>query len=99
MSAGQSDAEDSACLGGIHLAGRTLEPLLADALALTAGYCGLLADDPALPEDARAYAREALQGVERAMALVRRLRDLRSIELVEGGAAQGPVLRLEAEPS
>ncbi len=80
---------DQARLEGVQLAVRTLTHHINNGLALTVGYCELLAAAPDLPEPLRSKALLALQGAEQAaqtlqaMHRITRLRPDTSVEAIE----------------
>jgi signal transduction histidine kinase len=63
-------------------------------LGVTVGYAELLAHDPSLSPEQREMAQTALNGAERAAALLDRLRRVTRIDLHHVGAPDGPVLAL-----
>ena len=72
-------------LEGVLLAVRTLEHELNNTLALTVGWAGLAAADPALPAALRPAVEEARRGAEAAVDIVQRLRQLTHIEEIQWG--------------
>ena len=85
---------DSARLEGIMLAARTMQHEMNNQLGVTVGYAELLAHDPSLSPEQREMAQTALNGAERAAALLDRLRRVTRIDLHHVGAPEGPVLAL-----
>lgn len=81
--------ERAARLEGALLAGQTMQHRLGNQLALTSGYAELLALDPRLPADLCTHANQAVLGVQRAIAVLEQLNQLRHAELE---AVTGPAL-------
>jgi signal transduction histidine kinase len=90
---------DAARLEGILLAARTLQHEMNNQLGMTVGYAELLADDPSLSSEQRELARTALNGAERAAALLSRLCTRTRVKLRHVGGPDGPVLELAASAS
>jgi CheY-like chemotaxis protein len=67
------DQDEPARLDGVKLAARTAHHLLNTPLSLALGYGELLAEDPRLPDELRAMAREVAGSVESAATLLQRL--------------------------
>jgi signal transduction histidine kinase len=78
----------------VLLAARTMQHQMNNQLGVTVGYAELLAQDPSLSSEQREMAQTALQGAERASALLNRLRTLTRVDLLHVGAPDGPVLEL-----
>lgn len=88
------DLEDEARLDGVRLAARTLEHHLTNHLTLTVGYAELIAEDPELPERLRDMARQVLESAQAAVDSVRRLRQVRAVNLIDQGIPGGPLIEL-----
>ena len=86
---------EAARLDGMLLAARTLQHQMNNQLGVTVGYAELLAQDPSLSSEQREMAQTAMQGAERASALLNRLRTLTRLDLLHVGAPDGPVLELQ----
>ena len=86
--------KQQATLDGVHLTARTLEHHLSNQLTLAAGYAELLAEDVELPERLRDLARQVVESAGAAMAEVRQMRKIESIDRIESGTADGPLIDL-----
>jgi hypothetical protein len=95
MGRAEDECVTQARLEGAQLAIRTAHHLLNDRLALAIGYADLLADDPALPPDARELSQRCLAGAQEAAELLRALGRIR--QLVESHRDQpyGPLIDLD----
>jgi signal transduction protein with GAF and PtsI domain len=71
------------------LAARTAQHHLNNQLGVTVGYADMLANDPRLPADLRAYAAEILTSAMDAAETVDRLRRLTRLEEADAGAPDG----------
>src|SRR3954468_20878418 len=87
-----SRLEDQARLDGVRLAARTLEHHLTNHLTLTVGYAELLAEDPELPERLRDMAVQVLESAQMAVEVVRRLRQVDGLKLIDLGLPGGPLI-------
>jgi hypothetical protein len=87
-------ADDQARLDGVRLAARTLEHHLTNHLTLTVGYAELIAEDPELPERLREMAHQVLESAQAAVESVRRMRQVKSVRLIDQGIPGGPLLEL-----
>src|SRR5689334_10720363 len=83
--------EDQARLESVRLAARTLEHHLTNHLTLTVGYAELIAEDPELPERLRDMARQVLDSAMSAVEVVRRMRQIEEIKLIDLGLPGGPL--------
>jgi signal transduction histidine kinase len=72
-------------LEGILLAARTMEHALGNKLALTLGWAELLAAHPALADELRPFAAEALAGAQQATTILRQLQALSRVEEADWG--------------
>ena len=94
----RADAErqlaEAARLEGVLLAARTMQHEINNQLGVTVGYAELLAQDASLSLEQREMAHTALQGAERASALLNQLRTLTRLDVLHVGAPDGPVLAL-----
>src|SRR4051812_29181988 len=88
------DEEEGAQLDGVRLAARTLEHHLTNHLTLTVGYAELLAEDPELPERLRDMAIQVLESAHMAVEVVRRLRQVDGLKLIDLGLPGGPLIEL-----
>jgi hypothetical protein len=94
---GLSLQDDQARLEGVQLAARTLEHYLTNHLTLTVGYAELIAEDPELPERLRDMARQVLESAQAAVEVVRRLRQVEAVSLVDAGIPGGPLIDFGAD--
>lgn len=92
--AAEHQLAEAARLEGVLLAARTMQHEINNQLGVTVGYAELLAQDSSLSSEQREMANTALQGAERASALLNRLRTLTRVDLHHVGAPDGPVLEL-----
>ena len=92
--AGAVSREEAARLEGALLVARTLEHHLNNQLALTVGYCELVADDPRLPSDLRPLVLQARAGAEAAAKTVRMFEGLRRVRAIAQSGLP-PLLDLE----
>jgi hypothetical protein len=90
----EAGLEDQQRLETVRLAARTLEHHLTNHLTLTVGYAELIAEDPELPERLRSMAHEVLESATAAVEVVRRMRQLESVRLVDVGLPGGPLIEL-----
>jgi signal transduction histidine kinase len=86
--------EDSARLDGVKLAARTAHHLLNTPLSLALGYGELLAEDPRMPDEMRAMAREVAGSVESAAALLQRMLHITRIRERDPNFPGGAILDL-----
>jgi nitrogen-specific signal transduction histidine kinase len=86
--------EDQARLETVRLAARTLEHHITNHLTLTVGYAELIVEDPELPERLRDMARLVLESAISAVEVVRHMRQLESVTLVDVGLPGGPLIEL-----
>ena len=86
--------QDQLRLAGVQLAARTAHHLLTTPLTLALGYSDLIAEDPRLPSDLRALAKEASESIVTAAAYLRRLIRIRRIVERDIGLPSGLVLDL-----
>lgn len=82
-------------LAGAMLAARTAQHHLNNQLAVTIGYADLLAHDPRLPDDLRAFVAEILTSAQDAARTVDRLRRVTRLEEASTGFPEGGVINLE----
>src|SRR5438270_1623610 len=87
------DGMDRLRLEGALLAARTAQHALNNQLGAVVGYADLLADDPRLPEDLHAVAREIQGGALEAARTVQQLGQIARLEEIDQGGP-GPVLDL-----
>jgi nitrogen-specific signal transduction histidine kinase len=92
--AADTDFEDQVRLESVRLAARTLEHHLTNHLTLTVGYAELIAEDPELPERLRDMARQVLDSAMSAVEVVRRMRQLDEVRLIDLGLPGGPLVDL-----
>lgn len=86
---------ERARLEGVLLAARTMQHLMNNQLALTVGYCDLLAALPELSERARRMALEALRGADEASATLAKLGRIRRLEFDTSVDSHEPLLDVE----
>jgi signal transduction histidine kinase len=86
--------DDQLRLAGVQLAARTAHHLLTTPLTLALGYSDLIAEDPRLPPELRALAKEASESIVTAAAYLRRLIRIRRIVERDIGLPGGLVLDL-----
>jgi DNA-binding response OmpR family regulator len=86
--------EDQARLAGARLAARTAHHLLNTPLSLALGYGELLAEDPRLPDELRPMAREVVDSVVSAAALLHRLLGISRLEERDPDLPGGSILDL-----
>lgn len=86
--------QDGTMLDGVRLAARTLEHHITNHLTLTVGYAELIVEDPELPERLRDMARLVLESAISAVEVVRHMRQLESVTLVDVGLPGGPLIEL-----
>ena len=92
--AAERQLAEAARLEGVLLAARTMQHEINNQLGVTVGYAELLAQDASLSSEQREMAQTALQGAERASALLNQLRKVTRVDLLHVGAPDGPVLAL-----
>ena len=86
--------DDQLRLAGVQLAARTAHHDLTTPLTLALGYSELLLEDPRLPPEQRALAREASESIQTAAAYLRRLTSIGRIVERDVGLPGGPVIDL-----
>ena len=94
----QAQQEDQVRLEAVRLAARTLEHHLTNYLTLTVGYAELIAEDPELPERLQEMANQVRESAQAAVEVVRRLRRVDIVQLVDTGLPGGPLIELGPRP-